>query len=676
MQTIGLIDPSPTARANLAAGLRGEFTVVEGDALSPAIADGTTSLIVAAAEAIPPDALSKPPFAALPFLILGPWTSVRLGSRTSVTSTPASRMAPVRVLNRPVDNGEVLRQARALLRETNGVRLMAGQSGGLFGPPFVSGVLADVVGRAARAHRAQLPVLLVGEPGTGKRSAARALHRVANYGTLLRLTPQTASEFADGRLPALQSASTEPVTLVADGIEAFSGQAEAALVECLVDGTLRAAGAHRPFWLLATASADLRSLADAGHFDPALASRLGEMVIELPPLRTRRQDIGAIATEILGKLGEELGASLSITSEALCALERHAWPGNLAELTGVLRRTVVMSLEDVIGPDELLFEPRIMTVGMPPPIPPARQGLEKVRDAIFGEDSSPREPIQDDGVTRPPSDALRVELILAELAHELKNPMVTIKTFAQQLPALMDDADSWQQFAAFTDDAISRMDGLLENVLDFARFGAPDASPVSLSAVLDRALASVGEQIEARSARVRREAWANAPGVLGDERQLTYAFRNLFESLVAELPMHHEFSVSLGDDGTTAIRFVGAGGVTAKLQSFLRDAADVLAPSVLPLRFVLARAVIVQNETNIVLATGYNGLPRKVRDLKTRYGKDKLSWICHAETNAIFNAARAGVCIEDSCIYVTKTPCVICAGAILATAHGSSPWRG
>jgi len=78
-------------------------------------------------------------------------------------------------------------------------------------------------------------------------------------------------------------------------------------------------------------------------------------------------------------------------------------------------------------------------------------------------------------------------------------------------------------------------------------------------------------------------------------------------------------------------------------------------------------AVIVREEDHILLSTGYNGPPRKVLDLERRLAgkKTKLSWICHAEMNAIFNAVRSGAALLGGKIYVTKFPCVMCAGAII-----------
>jgi dCMP deaminase len=77
-------------------------------------------------------------------------------------------------------------------------------------------------------------------------------------------------------------------------------------------------------------------------------------------------------------------------------------------------------------------------------------------------------------------------------------------------------------------------------------------------------------------------------------------------------------------------------------------------------------AVIV-GEEKVVLATGYNGPARGVLDLQERLNErdEKLRWMCHAEVNAIFNAARVGTALKGGTIYVTKFPCAACANAIV-----------
>ena len=76
-------------------------------------------------------------------------------------------------------------------------------------------------------------------------------------------------------------------------------------------------------------------------------------------------------------------------------------------------------------------------------------------------------------------------------------------------------------------------------------------------------------------------------------------------------------------------------------------------------------AVIVRE--NIVLSTGFNGFARQVFDNPELLGDadEKLRLICHAEQNAILNAARLGVALEGATIYVTKFPCLACCNAII-----------
>jgi dCMP deaminase len=82
-------------------------------------------------------------------------------------------------------------------------------------------------------------------------------------------------------------------------------------------------------------------------------------------------------------------------------------------------------------------------------------------------------------------------------------------------------------------------------------------------------------------------------------------------------------------------------------------------------------AVIV-SEDNIVLSTGFNGLPRGVHDDEQTLldADEKLRVICHAEHNAIMNAARIGVALQGASIFVTKFPCLACCNAIIQAGIG------
>lgn len=75
---------------------------------------------------------------------------------------------------------------------------------------------------------------------------------------------------------------------------------------------------------------------------------------------------------------------------------------------------------------------------------------------------------------------------------------------------------------------------------------------------------------------------------------------------------------------------------------------------------------VVVGEGHVILSTGFNGFARGIRETPERTADDeKLRWVTHAETNAIFNAARSGIPLVGSTLYVTTYPCAGCAQAIV-----------
>jgi dCMP deaminase len=77
---------------------------------------------------------------------------------------------------------------------------------------------------------------------------------------------------------------------------------------------------------------------------------------------------------------------------------------------------------------------------------------------------------------------------------------------------------------------------------------------------------------------------------------------------------------------------------------------------------------IIVGDKGEIRSTGFNGFPRKVKELPERWdrmGGEKYRWVIHAEINAIINAARVGTPIEGTSIYVSFLPCIDCAKAVI-----------
>jgi len=197
---------------------------------------------------------------------------------------------------------------------------------------------------AASLHRlTDLPLLVVGEPGTGKLALLRAMFGDPEDGAMTIVDCTTAAEDRKGLLTCTLSAlsGTTPVVVLRH-LDALDDEAAAALYIQLEHAT----GAESPR-VVATATADDAWACMAPR--RRLLDRLAIARIELPPLRERREDIkDLIATIVERRIGNE---RLRISQAALLAMTRAHWPGNIRQLESVVRGLVATA-----GPREVSVE--------------------------------------------------------------------------------------------------------------------------------------------------------------------------------------------------------------------------------------------------------------------------------------------------------------------------------
>jgi two-component system response regulator HydG len=104
---------------------------------------------------------------------------------------------------------------------------------------------------------------------------------------------------------------------------------------------------------VAASNRDLRDLVRTGEFRDDLLHRLDVFTIALPPLRERVEDIPILASFFLKRYAAEYGREVRLLSDAVEALQRHRWGGNVRELKNVLERAFAFAENGVIGPDDL-----------------------------------------------------------------------------------------------------------------------------------------------------------------------------------------------------------------------------------------------------------------------------------------------------------------------------------
>jgi DNA-binding NtrC family response regulator len=249
--------------------------------------------------------------------------------------------------------------------------------------PFTgtSEAIRRLAAEAQRVSEGEHPVLLQGETGSGKGVLARWLHRNGpradepfldlNCAGLSREFLETelfghergaftgAVEAKQGLLEVADRG-----TLFLDEIGDVDLQVQPKLLKVLEEQRFRRLGEVRDrqvdVRLIAATHHDLRQLVEEKKFRMDLFFRISTIVLRIPPLRERVEDIPAVAARMLESIAAKGGQQLRLGGDALEALTCYTWPGNLRELRNVLERAVFFTRGDVIraGDLALQFTPR------------------------------------------------------------------------------------------------------------------------------------------------------------------------------------------------------------------------------------------------------------------------------------------------------------------------------
>ena len=228
---------------------------------------------------------------------------------------------------------------------------------------------SDVMRYAAKTAT----VLVRGETGSGKELVARALHDLSprargpfvavNVATLRR--ELTASELFGHERGAFTGAVTshrglfsqaDGGSLLLDEVGELDPSAQADLLRVLETREVRPLGSTRPrvvdVRVIAATHRDLAAMVATGEFRADLYYRLNVLVIAVPALRERREDIPALVAHLLLRLRHEAGMRHT-EREALSLLAGYPWPGNARELLNVLRRALAHSDDATIDADAI-----------------------------------------------------------------------------------------------------------------------------------------------------------------------------------------------------------------------------------------------------------------------------------------------------------------------------------
>lgn len=459
--------------------------------------------------------------------------------------------------------------------------------------------------RSVDPRLGEVPLLIRGELGTGRSLLARYVHSFG--GT------------TGGAFRALDCEGAGDLATLQAAIERTAGEdrARSALTLCFeeVDRLPQTFQRELSRWVgLAPPPAALRSprlrfMATAGdpealdpdrRLDPRLAAAFAGLCIRIPPLRRRPEAVEAFAQATLEAWCRERGErTRSLDPEALALLVDYPWPGNLRELEGVLIRTLSASSADPIRPEHLRFEPVPPEPIPQPAAPPTPATFAEESEEIVGEVEAllepeelatvelepeprrleePAPPPAPELETAPPpvppeptaATALDLRAALQRLAvavaHEVRNPLVAIRTFAQLLPERFQDEEFRTRFAESVQKDVRRLEEVTARLSQLGDLAPGERLAVDVARILDELLEAHREALQQRRVLVLKELDRHEPFVVADPAQLRVALDCLLDKALALVPergdayvasRHHASGLRGGPSVRILVRFQG-----------------------------------------------------------------------------------------------------------------------
>src|SRR6266699_7254900 len=214
-----------------------------------------------------------------------------------------------------------------------------------------STIMQSLNAMVAEISKTDIPILLTGETGTGKEVYARLIHRVSSLGGASlkkvccaaldagRLLAEVREEFLSDNRTGEAAART----VFLDGVHELDAACQRVLLSLLPDGEPKG-GSRKTAWrFISSTSRNLEKEIQAGRFRRELYFRINGVILRLPPLRERKEDIPALLEYFLAKHSNGLNRNIpELSSEARELLYSYDWPGNIRELENVAKKSVAV----------------------------------------------------------------------------------------------------------------------------------------------------------------------------------------------------------------------------------------------------------------------------------------------------------------------------------------------
>ncbi|MBI2893058.1 MAG: sigma 54-dependent Fis family transcriptional regulator [Deltaproteobacteria bacterium] len=292
-------------------------------------------------------------------------------------STNGTRAGCVRIASGivPPDTEIAIGQTRLKILDGRRITLELHGSTTLAGLRGQTAAIRRLMARVCKAAESQVPVLIVGESGTGKELVARSLHEAGPRGNgpfvtvdCASLQPTlVASELFGHERGAFTGADRQRIgalelaqggTIFLDEIGELPPALQPVLLGALERRRFKRLGGRDEVSVdvrvVSATNRDLRAEVNSGAFRLDLFYRIAVVVLQIPPLRERVEDIPLLVEHFLQESSYEGPASQIMTPAAMASLVAHRWPGNVRELRNLVEAAVAMGESPVpayvVGP--------------------------------------------------------------------------------------------------------------------------------------------------------------------------------------------------------------------------------------------------------------------------------------------------------------------------------------
>jgi signal transduction histidine kinase len=397
---------------------------------------------------------------------------------------------------------------------------------------------------------ADVPVLILGEPGTGRGLLARYVHTFGDttVGAFIHVVCTQRSSAGD-LLEAIAAEGRQlrstPVTCTVwlEDVDhlpvAVQYQVQGWIEYALPAGILNA-GELR--WI-GTARDDEATLASG------LRQALGTFSLRIPPVRERPHLVAPFVDDTIHAwCSARGGRPRRFGEDAIAVLEGYPWPGNLRELESTVLQTLLNSSADPVPADDLQHEGVAFA-----PLSAGEVGalLEEAgteKPARVPAQELPDEPIRieidESTASAPPvaraegGEATDAEIrrLVGAVAHEVRNPLTTIRTFAELLPTQYRDGEFREQFMELVGRGVERIEEIVQELVRLAALAAPKSEPIDITSMIEELLERQRQMIHERRLLVLKELDKSRPLVLGDAEQLRFAFEALLQKCLDLVP--------------------------------------------------------------------------------------------------------------------------------------------